>query len=117
MNAAAVAELLASSPAVTGLRWPWRAGDPSYQLAARQMLRPNGVLSCELRDEAAVARWRNIGAHRDGQARGRAGIFNDYRIRIAHVVRDYGMSDRAQAPADSRAVSLTCQFAPTLTNV
>jgi cystathionine gamma-lyase len=55
-NAAAVAELLASSPAVTGLRWPWRAGDPSHDLAARQMLRPNGVLSCELADEAAVAR-------------------------------------------------------------
>lgn len=61
-NAAAVAELLASSPAVTGLRWPWRAGDPSYELAARQMLRPNGVLSCELRDEAAVARL--LGASR-----------------------------------------------------
>lgn len=55
-NAAAVAELLASSPAVTGLRWPWRAGDPSAELAARQMLRPNGVLSCELADEAAVLR-------------------------------------------------------------
>ncbi|SOC48662.1 cystathionine gamma-lyase [Blastococcus aggregatus] len=55
-NAAAVAELLASSPAVTGLRWPWRAGDPSAGLAARQMLRPNGVLSCELADEDAVAR-------------------------------------------------------------
>ncbi|MGY2128957.1 cystathionine gamma-lyase [Blastococcus sp. SYSU DS0617] len=55
-NAAAVADLLASSPAVTGLRWPWRAGDPSFALAARQMLRPNGVLSCELADEPAVLR-------------------------------------------------------------
>ncbi|MDT0277248.1 cystathionine gamma-lyase [Blastococcus goldschmidtiae] len=55
-NAAAVADLLASSPAVTGLRWPWRAGDPSSALAARQMLRPNGVLSCELPDEGAVRR-------------------------------------------------------------
>jgi cystathionine gamma-lyase len=53
-NAAAVAELLASSPAVTGLRWPWRTGDPSAELTARQMLRPNGVVSAELRDEAAV---------------------------------------------------------------
>ena len=43
-------------PAVTGVRWPWRAGDPSYALAARQMLRPNGVVSAELADEAAVAR-------------------------------------------------------------
>src|SRR3712207_2762394 len=61
-NAAAVVELLASSPAVTGLRWPWRPGDPSYDLASRQMLRPNGVLSCELADESAVARL--LGASR-----------------------------------------------------
>jgi cystathionine gamma-lyase len=55
-NAAAVAELLASSPAVSGVRWPWRPEDPSFALAARQMLRPNGVVSAELADEAAVAR-------------------------------------------------------------
>jgi cystathionine gamma-lyase len=55
VNAAAVAELLAGSPAVTGVRWPWRAGDPSFALATRQMLRPNGVVSAELADEAAVA--------------------------------------------------------------
>jgi cystathionine gamma-lyase len=55
-NAAAVAELLAASPAVTGLRWPWRPSDPSFALASRQMLRPNGVLSCELADEETVAR-------------------------------------------------------------
>ena len=54
-NAAAVAEVLAGSPAVTGVRWPWRAGDPSFDLAARQMLRPNGVVSAVLADEAAVA--------------------------------------------------------------
>ena len=39
-NAAAVAEVLAGSPAVRGVRWPWRAEDPSFALAARQMLRP-----------------------------------------------------------------------------
>ncbi|MGY1847308.1 cystathionine gamma-lyase [Blastococcus sp. SYSU DS1021] len=55
-NAAAVAELLAGHPAVTNLRWPWREGDPSFALAARQMLRPNGVVSAELADETAVAR-------------------------------------------------------------
>ena len=53
-NAAAVAELLAASPAVRGVRWPWRPEDPSYGLATRQMLRPNGVVSAELADEAAV---------------------------------------------------------------
>ncbi|MCW2532455.1 MAG: cysA2, partial [Blastococcus sp.] len=54
-NAAAVAALLAGSPAVTGVRWPWRVGDPSFALATRQMLRPNGVVSAELADELAVA--------------------------------------------------------------
>ena len=54
------------------------------------------------RDEAAVARWRNLEAHRAAQAKGRAEVFSDYRLRIASVIRDYGMSDRADAPADSR---------------
>ncbi|WP_116453107.1 cystathionine gamma-lyase [Blastococcus litoris] len=56
VNAAAVAEVLASSPAVTGVRWPWRPDDPSFALATTQMLRPNGVVSAELADEAAVSR-------------------------------------------------------------
>lgn len=53
-------------------------------------------------DEDAVARWRNLQAHRGAQAKGRSGIFDTYRLRIAGVIRDYGMFDRAQAPADSR---------------
>ena len=56
VNAAAVADLLAGHPAVRGLRWPWRPEDPSFVLAARQMLRPNGVVSAELADEEAVLR-------------------------------------------------------------
>lgn len=55
-NAAAVADVLAASPAVGWVRWPWRASDPSFDLAVRQMLRPNGVVSAELADAAAVAR-------------------------------------------------------------
>ena len=61
------------------------------------------ILSLSLfRDEAAVEAWRNLEAHRLAQAKGRAGIFSDYRIRVASVIRDYGMRDRAQAPPDSR---------------
>lgn len=56
------------------------------------------------RDEAAVAAWRNVEGHRMVQARGRDGIFSDYRIRVAHVVRDYSMHARSEAPADSRKV-------------
>ena len=55
------------------------------------------------RDEDAVAQWRNVAEHRAAQAKGRGGIFSDYRLRIANVVRDYGMSERAEAPKDSRA--------------
>jgi cystathionine gamma-lyase len=61
-TAAAVAEVLAAHPAVRGLRWPWRREDPSFELASRQMLRPNGVVSAELPDEAAVRRF--LGAAR-----------------------------------------------------
>ena len=56
------------------------------------------------RDEAAVAAWRNVAQHRKSQGKGRATIFENYRLRIAGVIRDYGMNDRAQAPKDSRAV-------------
>lgn len=55
------------------------------------------------RDEDALARWRNVAEHRVAQAKGRGGIFKDYRLRIAGVVRDYGMNERAEAPRDSRA--------------
>jgi heme-degrading monooxygenase HmoA len=54
------------------------------------------------RDEAAVQAWRNVAEHRVAQAKGRGGVFQDYRLRIASVIRDYGMNDRAQAPADSK---------------
>jgi len=55
------------------------------------------------RDEAAVAAWRNVEGHRRAQAKGRGEVFADYRLRIAGVIRDYGMQDRAQAPRDSRS--------------
>jgi len=54
------------------------------------------------RDEEAVAQWRNVEQHRAAQAKGRGGVFQDYRLRIASVARDYGMNERAEAPEDSR---------------
>lgn len=53
------------------------------------------------RDEEAVARWRNLQNHRDAQRQGRGGIFGSYRLRVAQVLRDYTMDDRAQVPEDS----------------
>ena len=63
----------------------------------------NRILSLSFwRDEAAVAAWRNVEAHRAAQSVGRAHVFHDYRLRVAQVVRDYGMRERKQAPRDSR---------------
>jgi len=56
------------------------------------------------RDEDAVKRWRNLESHRAAQARGRGGVFAQYRLRVAGVIRDYGMSERKEAPQDSRKV-------------
>lgn len=64
---------------------------------------PGKILSLSFfRDETAVAAWREHAEHRAAQAAGRGGIFADYRLRIAGVVRDYGMRERAEAPEDSR---------------
>jgi heme-degrading monooxygenase HmoA len=56
------------------------------------------------RDEEAVKQWRNLEQHRAAQAKGRSGIFANYRLRVASVLRDYGMESRGEAPADSRAM-------------
>jgi heme-degrading monooxygenase HmoA len=63
---------------------------------------PRKLLSLSFwRDEAAVARWREAQAHAAAQGEGRSRIFRDYRLRVARVVRDYGMNDRVEAPAQS----------------
>ena len=54
------------------------------------------------RDEQAVQAWRNVERHRQAQQAGRTGVFRDYRLRVASVLRDYGMTERAEAPTDSR---------------
>jgi heme-degrading monooxygenase HmoA len=75
----------------------------------QSLTNPDQMLSLSyFRDEDAVRQWRNTAAHRATQARGRGGVFSDYRLRVANVVRDYGKIDRAEAPDDSLAAhSLT----------
>ncbi|MFI4949020.1 MAG: antibiotic biosynthesis monooxygenase family protein [Alphaproteobacteria bacterium] len=64
---------------------------------------PGKVLSLSFwRDDAAIADWRQVEAHRMAQAKGRGELFRDYRLRIGAVVRVYGMEERAEAPTDSR---------------
>ncbi|VAV92205.1 Antibiotic biosynthesis monooxygenase [hydrothermal vent metagenome] len=50
------------------------------------------------RDEAAVAEWRKLEKHRAAQATGRDEVFEDYHLRVAHVLRDYGMHEREEVP-------------------
>ena len=56
------------------------------------------------RDEDAVKAWRNLESHRLAQEKGRAGVFSNYRLRVANVSRDYGMENREQAPSDSKKI-------------
>lgn len=66
---------------------------------------PARILSLSFwRDEEAVRAWRNTKQHRRAQKAGRSGVFENYRLRIAQVVRDYGIDERMEAPADSRAI-------------
>ena len=69
----------------------------------QSLYEPGKILSLSFwRDEKAIAQWRQLELHRAAQAKGRAEVFKDYRLRIAGVIRDYGMFDRGQAPDDRR---------------
>ena len=64
---------------------------------------PKRMLSLSFwRDEESVKAWRRVEEHRAAQSAGREGVFRDYRLRVAHVLRDYGMEEREEAPEDSR---------------
>jgi heme-degrading monooxygenase HmoA len=79
------------------------------------LTQPGKILSLSFfRDEAAVAAWRNDEAHRRSQALGRTGLFAEYRLRIATVLRDYGLAERQEAPGDSRALHRPAEEPPKL---
>lgn len=81
----------------------------------QSLTEPSKILSLSFfRDEAAVQSWRNLEAHRGAQSKGRKGVFADYRLRVAQVVRDYGMRDREAAPDDSLKVHDKWQSGPAL---
>ena len=66
---------------------------------------PGKFLSLSIwRDEEALQRWRAHGRHRVMQQAGRSNVFADYRLRVAAVIRDYGLTERDEAPADSLAL-------------
>lgn len=68
---------------------------------------PGKVLSLSFwRDEQAIEHWRRLEPHRSAQRQGRQKIFSKYRLRVAHVIRDYGLEQRDEAPEDSRQIHL-----------
>lgn len=71
----------------------------------QSLTNPGKILSLSIwESEAAIREWRNLEVHRTAQSRGRANIFNDYHLRVAHVVRDYGMHERQDVPEDSKSM-------------
>ncbi|WP_299546050.1 antibiotic biosynthesis monooxygenase [uncultured Tateyamaria sp.] len=69
------------------------------------LMEPGKLLSLSFwEDETALEHWRKLPEHRDAQSAGRDIHFDNYRLRVAGVIRDYGMMERDQAPADSRAM-------------
>jgi heme-degrading monooxygenase HmoA len=71
----------------------------------QSLTNPKKLLSLSFfEDEEAVERWRTLSAHRNAQSKGRGDIFEDYHLRIASVLRDYGMFERDEAPSDSKAI-------------
>jgi heme-degrading monooxygenase HmoA len=66
---------------------------------------PKKILSLSFwKDEESVAQWRNIELHRHAQKQGRNFIFEDYRLIVANVMRDYGMHNRNEVPVDSKII-------------
>ena len=66
---------------------------------------PEKLLSLSFfRDEEALNEWRRLTRRRGAQKAGREVMFSDYRLRVAHVLRDYGMFERDEAPDDSKAL-------------
>ena len=49
-------------------------------------------------NEDAVRRWRQTAEHRAAQSAGRSGVFADYRLRVASVIRDYSLHNRKEVP-------------------
>lgn len=71
----------------------------------QSLMNPDKLLSLSYwRDKAALDEWRRLSAHRGAQKMGREIMFDDYRLRVASVMRDYGMDERDEAPADSVAL-------------
>lgn len=65
---------------------------------------PEKMLSLSFwESEEAIREWRTLEQHRVAQTMGREKIFKDYHLRVAQVIRNYGMFDRVEVPSDSKS--------------
>ncbi|HCU16907.1 antibiotic biosynthesis monooxygenase [Hafnia paralvei] len=63
----------------------------------QSLLEPGKILSLSWwRDEESVLAWKKNVFHQEAQAEGRESIFSYYRIRVAHVFRDYSSENRGK---------------------
>lgn len=53
------------------------------------------------KNEESATKWRNHIAHRQSQKAGHDSLFENYRITVASVIREYTDEDRTEAPKDS----------------
>lgn len=68
----------------------------------QSLTNPEKILSLSFwENEESVRQWRNLEMHRKAQKKGRLEVFENYRLRVALVERDYGMEERGQVPQDS----------------
>ncbi|MFT3919233.1 antibiotic biosynthesis monooxygenase family protein [Cloacibacterium sp.] len=68
----------------------------------QSLVNPDKILSLSFwENEESVRQWRNATLHRNAQEKGRNSVFENYRLRVATVIRDYRMTEREQAPEDS----------------
>ena len=66
------------------------AEQPGYLGIESARADPLGITVSYWVDEAAAAAWKQVAEHLVAQERGRSAWYDDYRVRVATVTRDYG---------------------------
>lgn len=71
----------------------------------QSLTEPEKLLSLSFwEDEESISKWRNLEEHRNAQSKGRNQLFQNYRIRVCKVARDYTLTNRRDAPSDSNDI-------------
>ncbi len=63
----------------------------------------SGITVSYWSDHDSIRQWYEVLEHRDAQQQGRRQWYSDYRVRVAHVQRDYGFDSHSQDPRQNRS--------------